>query len=87
MKKSIFNLLFMILCIVIWVRNPWPFEKSLNSSKTDSIEKTQNIRGGFFKRKRKTESKIPKKIPRKYFPDWSVTSGVSKSSIGIFAIC
>jgi hypothetical protein len=47
MKKSVFNLLFMILCIVIWVLNPWPFEKSLNSSKTDSIEKVIMVRGGF----------------------------------------
>ncbi len=37
----------MILCIVIWVLNPWPFEKSLNSSKTDSIEKVIMVRGGF----------------------------------------
>ena len=47
MKKSIFNLLFMILWIVIWVLNPWPFEKSLNSSKTYYIEKTQMVREGF----------------------------------------
>ena len=72
MKKSVFNLLFMILCIVLWVLNPWPFEQSLNSSKTDSIEKVTMVRGGFDPRKRKTESKIPKKILRKYFPDWSV---------------
>ena len=47
MKKSIFNLLFMILCIVIWVLHPWPFEKSLNSSKTDWIEKVIMVQGGF----------------------------------------
>ena len=47
MKKSVFNLLFMILCIVLWVLNPWPFEQSLNSSKTDSIEKVTMVRGGF----------------------------------------
>jgi hypothetical protein len=43
MKKSVFNLLFMILCILIWVLNPWPFE----SSKTYYIEKTQMVRGVF----------------------------------------
>ena len=70
MKKSVFNLLFMILCMVIWVLNPWPFEKSLNSSKTYYIEKTQMVRGGFDPLQRKAESKIPKKILRKYFPDF-----------------
>ena len=47
MKKSIFNLLFMILCIVSWVLNPWPFSTSINDSKTDYIEKTKMVRGGF----------------------------------------
>ena len=47
MKQSVLNLLFLILWIVIWVLNPWPFEKSLNSSKTDSIEKVIRIQGGF----------------------------------------
>ena len=70
MKKSVFNLLFMILCIVIWLLNPWPFEKSLNSSKTDSIEKVIMVRGGFDPLERKAENKIPKKILRKYFPDF-----------------
>jgi hypothetical protein len=61
MKKSVFNLLFMILCIVIWVLNPWPFEKSLNSSKTDSIEKVIMVRGGFDPLQRKAEKQNSKK--------------------------
>lgn len=60
----------MILCIVIWVLNPWPFEKSLNSSKTYCIEKTQMIRGGYDLLQKKAKSKITKKILRKYFPDF-----------------
>ena len=70
MKKSVFNFLFMILLIVIWVLNPWPFERSLNSSKTYCIEKTQMVRGGSDPLQRKAKSKIPKKILRKYFPDF-----------------
>lgn len=68
MKKSVFNLLFMILSILIWVLNPWPFEKSFNSSYY--IEKTQMVRGGFDPLQRDAESKISKKILRKYFPDF-----------------
>ena len=47
MNNSVFNLLFMILFIVIWVFSPWPFETSFNSSKMDYIEMTQMIREGF----------------------------------------
>jgi len=58
----------MILCIFIWVINPWPFSKSINHLKTDYVEKPLTVGGGF--EQKKTKSKIPKSILRKYFPDW-----------------
>ena len=63
-RRSVFNLLFMILCIVIWVLNPWPFEKSLNSSKTYYIEKTQMLRGGFDPLQRNAKKANPPNLKK-----------------------
>ena len=59
MRKSVFNLLFMILCIFIWVINPWPFSTSINHLKTDYVEKPLTVSGGFDPLQREARKSNP----------------------------
>jgi hypothetical protein len=49
----------MILCIFIWVINPWPFSKSINHLKTDYVEKPLTVRGGFDPLQREARKSNP----------------------------